>query len=401
MGRPPAAGLVESICNEASQTTDLDDFGDDWFLEPLAAWAEDLFQPNLNDFGRRFLRTLAVRDVARRLRVLATLRDNPEIAEVPIPPILYITGMERSGTTLLHNLLALHPRARPFRRWELMEPVPPPEAAIYDTDPRSAKVQASIGPLRGSMLEHMHWVNADDPEECVWGYIDAVSMLGQSASICMPAWRAFLAGADFTPVFEHYRRLVQLLLWKHPVPPGGFLVLKAPQIGRSIASMAAVFPEAIFVVTDRDPFRCIVSMAVLGEAIVEPFCVENPISNDGANDRLALQMTCPKLEAIAAFTTSTPERVLHIGYPTLLSNSAGTASAIFDAVGEPAADTAPAVEAFLAAQRAGKRAAPPRELDSMGYVRDVVWVEPAIASYCERFGIVPERTRLTGGGPPG
>jgi hypothetical protein len=397
MGRT-AAGIVESICDEASQATDLHDFGDDWFLEPLTAWAEDLLHPNLNDFGRRFLRSQAVRDVARRLRVLATLRDNPEIAEVPIPPILYITGMERSGTTLLHNLLSLHPLARPFRRWELMEPVPPPETATYDADPRSARMQASMDPLRGSMLEQMHWVNADDPEECVWGYIDAVSMLGQSASICMPAWRAFLAGADFTTVFEHYRQLVQLLLWKHPIPPGGFLVLKAPQIGRSIASMASVFPEAFFVVTDRDPFRCIVSMAVLGEAIVEPFCVVNPITDDGARNRLTLQMAGPKLDAIAAFTDASPRRVLHIEYPALVREPASSASVVLDAAGAPPVEMAPAVEAFLAGQRSGRRAAPPRALDSMAYTHDDVWADPAVASYCERFGIAPEHTRLTGGG---
>ena len=162
----------------------------------------------------------------------------------------------------------------------------------------------------------MHWVNADEPEECVWGYIDAVSMLGQAASICMPAWRRFLAEMDFTPVFEHYRQMVQLLLWKHPVPPDGFLVLKAPQIGRAIASLATMFPEAFFVVTDRDPFRCIVSMAVLGEVIVDPFCVENPITNDGTRSRMTLQLTRPKLKAIASFTTSAPERVLHVAYPS-------------------------------------------------------------------------------------
>ena len=161
-----------------------------------AAWAEDLEQSNLTDFGRTFLRSLAVRDVGRRLRVLQTLREHPEIASVPIPRIVYVTGLERSGTTLLHNLLAQHPRGRALLRWELMEPVPPPDAETYTTDPRIATVQASIDKLRGSTLERMHWVNADEPEECVWGFIDAVSMLGQAASMCMPQWRRFLTEED-------------------------------------------------------------------------------------------------------------------------------------------------------------------------------------------------------------
>ena len=108
-----------------------------------------------------------------------TLREHPEIASVPIPRIVYITGLERSGTTLLHNLFALHCYGRALLRWELMEPVPPPEVQTYATDARIGTVQASVDKLRGSTLEHMHWVNADEPEECVWGFIDAVSMLGQ------------------------------------------------------------------------------------------------------------------------------------------------------------------------------------------------------------------------------
>jgi hypothetical protein len=205
-------------------------------MGPLRAWATDLQQPNLTEFGRRFLRSLAVRDLARRLRVLHTLREHPEIAEVPIPRIVYITGLERSGTTLLHNLLALHPQARALLRWELMEPVPPPTAQTHATDPRIGAVQASLDKLRGSPLERMHWVNADEPEECAWGFIDSVSMLGQAPAMCMPAWRRFLAEEDLTPAYEHYRRVVQLLLWKHPVGPDGFLVLKAPQISRHVAA---------------------------------------------------------------------------------------------------------------------------------------------------------------------
>ena len=157
----------------------------------------------------------------RRLRVLETLRQHPAIADVPIPPIVYITGLERSGTTLLHNLLALHRDARVLRRWELLEPVPPPETATYDSDPRIARVQERADVLRGTMLEHMHSVNATDPEECVCGFIDSVSMLAWAAGPCLPTWWRFLTAADLDPAFENYRRVVQLLLWKHPVGPAG------------------------------------------------------------------------------------------------------------------------------------------------------------------------------------
>jgi hypothetical protein len=391
---------VRAMRDAAVAATGLDDFGDEWFMAPLEAWAADLEQPNLTDFGRRFLRSLAVRDLARRLRVLETFREHPEIASVPIPRIVYITGLERSGTTLLHNLLALHRRGRALLRWELMEPLPPPDARTYATDPRIDTVQASVDKLRGSTLEHMHWVNADEPEECVWGFIDAASMLGQAAGMCMPQWRRFLAEEDLTPAYENYRRVVQLLLWNHPVDPNGFLVLKAPQIGGQIAAFAGVFPEADFVITDRDPFRCIVSIAVMGESIIEPFCIENPLTNDGTRDKVVLSFIRHKLAALSAFSDAAPERVTHVAYPALVGDPKGTASRTLSALGlRVDQNLTGRIDTFLHAQRTGARAAPPPQLATMGYAHDDVLSDPAISDYCRTFGIEPERSRLTGTQP--
>jgi hypothetical protein len=393
MAKPSAHRLLD----EATRLTGLDDFGDEWFLGPLSAWVEDLEQGNLTEFGRRFLHSLAVRDLARRLRVLEVLRSQPEIADVPIPPILYVMGLPRSGTTLLHNALALHAHARPFLRWELMEPVPPPEAATYETDPRVAVVQTSVDKLRGSLLERMHWVNADEPEECPWGFVDAVSMLGQGVAWCMPHWGRFLGEEGMTPAFEHYRRVVQLLLWKHPVRAGGFLVLKAPQIARHIAEFAAVFPEAHFVVTDRDPFRCTVSIAVLGHSIVGPFCIENPLAGDGARDARVSTWVQGSLAALAAFTDAAPHRTTHVAYPDLVTRPGAVAQAILAGAGLPTDDGLPGqVESFLEAQRKGRRLDPPADLDTMGYGHDEVMANPVVDEYCRRFGVQPETRRLTG-----
>ena len=294
---------------EASATTGLDDFGDQWFEGPLEAWAADLRQVNLTDFGHDQLRRAAVSDLARRLRVLQTLRDVPAIANVRIPPIIYVTGLERSGTTLLHNLLAQHTRARAMLRWELEQPLPPPETQTYESDPRIGFVQSSIDTLRGSVFERMHWVNADEPEECVFGFIDVVSMLGQAAAFFMPRWRRFLVEEDLRPAFENYRRLLQILLWKHPVDSDGFLVLKSPQVATHIVEFAEVFPEARFVIPDRDPFRCVVSMASMVHALAEPFCHVNPLDRDGARDRLALSWVEPKFEPLTKLSSGQPARV--------------------------------------------------------------------------------------------
>lgn len=388
---------VEGILEDAAAAADLDDFGDEWFLGPLTAWVEDLAEPYLNDFGRSFLRRLAVRDVARRLRVLDVLRQHPEIAEVPIPPLIYITGQWRSGTTFLHNLLVRHRATRAPLRWELMEPVPPPEAECYASDPRIAAVQAAIEKLRGSLIERMHWVNADEPEECAWGFIDAMSMLGQSAALWMPRWRTFLMAQDPTPAYEHYRTVLQILLWKHPLAPNGRLVLKSPQVALHLGACAAVFPEAHFIVLDRDPFRCAVSAAAMVHSIVEPFCKENPLTDDGSRDRNVLGWMSQSLATVSEFTTAQPDRATHIAYPDLLADPITMAHGLFAATGLPTDDGVDAeIAAFLEGQRTGARPAPPEQLPTMGYTEDNVWSEPAVRDYCRRFNVQPETERLVG-----
>jgi hypothetical protein len=57
------------------------------------------------------------------------------------------------------------------------------------------------------------------------------------------------------------------------------------------------------------------------------------------------------------------------------------------------------VVAYLERQQAGERASPPAVLDPMGYDQAGVWGDPVIRSYCERFSIEPERTRLIGAAP--
>lgn len=389
-----------SIIGDAVDKTGIDEVGDDWFLSPLAAWSDDLHGGNLTDSGRTFLRRLAVSDVGRRLMVLQTIREHPEILEVEIPPIVYITGLERSGTTILHNLLALHVRLRPLLRWELMRPVPPPETATYATDQRIAATQASIEPLRGTLLEQMHWVNADEPEECTWGMIDMVGLLGQAAGACMPSWNGFIRSCDMTRPFEHYRQLIQLLLWKHPVEPGEGLVLKAPQTSFNLAQFAAVFPEAHFVIPDRDPYRVMTSTMVMVAALMDAFCVTNPIREALANGFDWLGATGRRLDDITRFGDEQPDRITHIPYPSLTESPRETVVKLAAHLGLAHDDNlGDAIDAFIEGQRAGKRAAPPQQIDTMGVERDDLMSEPAIAAYCDRFAIAPEERRLTGAEP--
>ena len=78
---------MAAIKCEAAAKTDLGDFGDPSFEGPLLAWVNDLRNPKINEFGRKFFRRLAIRDLCWCLKVLAFLTEHPEILEIEIPPL--------------------------------------------------------------------------------------------------------------------------------------------------------------------------------------------------------------------------------------------------------------------------------------------------------------------------
>jgi hypothetical protein len=139
-------GGVDRILADAVEHAGLDDFGETWFLGPLSAYAADLEQLNLTEFGRQFLRSRAVLDLVRRLRVLETLRQHPEIAAVPIPPIVYITGLERTTMSSSSTTATLTSPSRPAARQSATSTAPsllPPSCS--STVPAYAR---SISPAR-------------------------------------------------------------------------------------------------------------------------------------------------------------------------------------------------------------------------------------------------------------
>jgi hypothetical protein len=388
---------VAALKREAIAKTGFDDFGDPVFEGPLTAWANDLINGNLNDFGHQFLRRLGLSDLCRRLKVLAYLAKHPEISEVEIPPIMLIMGAPRTGTTLLHNLMATHPLFRTFLRWELMEPVPSPIPETYTTDPRIAKLQASIDPLRGSLLEQMHWVNADEPEENTWGFFDCTGLLGRSIESTMPTWSNWVWEYDHRATFREFRKLVQLLLWKYPPPRGGHLLLKCVLTTAKIQMFANEFPEANFILVHRDPFRITTSAATIAEGIYQPFIREQPgpLHKDGLHDQNLLKRLKIMFRALIEFKKAEPERVANVQYLDLMNDAVMVTRSAFDYFSvDISEDLEQRIVTFLAQQRSGKRVAPPKKYDTFGYNAEAVWADPTVADYCKFFGVKQERTRL-------
>ena len=197
-----------------------------------------------------------------RLQLTDTWRRHPEILREEVRAPLFVTGSGRSGTSLLHELLAQDPRSRVLRTWEALHPCPPPEAASQETDPRIARADREmrlwerIAPAYGTMHENGGAV----PQECL--YLTAHELQSDllSGSYQVPSYQAWLARSDKTRAYRYHRRMLQLLQWRCP---GERWVLKAPSHLWTLRELFAVYPDARVVQTHRDPLVVMASMTSL------------------------------------------------------------------------------------------------------------------------------------------
>ena len=164
-----------------------------------------------------------------------------------------------------------------------------------------------------------------------------------------------------------------------------------------LATYAAVFPEASFVLLHRDPFRALVSGCATGDAICEAFLdgPPGPLHEDGLRAQQAFTSQRRVLRAVTAFAASDPARCVHVRYADLMHDTVATTRAAYERLDMPVPDDLETnIRAHLRRQRSGARAAPPPTLETFGYRADAVWSDPVVRQYCETFGVTRERSRL-------
>ncbi len=259
----PVELRAEAVLSAARARTGLADFGAPDFRERLGLLCEEWDADRaLTAMHRAVLFGYLLRYASNRLLIEDTLKRHPEILTEKIDRPVIVTGLPRSGTTHLVNLLAADARFHSLPLWESYEPVAlPGEGLLADgTDPRYARCAAAwegmkqVTPLLASMHpmepQHIH-------EELELMGPDFASYNFEWLTMS-PRWRDHYLGTDQTPHYEYLRRVLQLLQWQRRVP-GKRWVLKCPQHLEQLPVLLRVFPDATVVFTHRDPVAVIQS----------------------------------------------------------------------------------------------------------------------------------------------
>jgi hypothetical protein len=247
----------DELIRAARRSTGLRELGDESFRAPLAVLLDSLeHEARLHSVGRLIMKTRIVAALATRLRMHDYLRRHPGVRDLELAPPIVIAGLQRTGTTMLHRLLASDPSLRAVPSWEGMSPVPGRIDRLVETRFVKAKVgELALGYMAPEFFA-IHPAEASAPEEDVLLLDATFFSTTPEATLHVPGFSRWLEQQDHTPAYEDFRLLLRILA--HQRGPRRF-VLKTPHHLEYFDVLRRVFPGVRVVQTHRDPARTLAS----------------------------------------------------------------------------------------------------------------------------------------------
>jgi hypothetical protein len=280
-------------------------FRDLTFLPALRLLLECFEQEaDLSVFGRQAAKWDVLRCLSNLLRFESEEQLHPDILRERIERPIFITGLPRSGTSLLHSLLAFDPALQVPRCWQTIAPYPD-----KGRDRRRQQVERQLQLFQrlAPDMASLHPLSADSPQECTEITSQVFQSLRYEATYRIPAYQAWIDAHGHLPAYRFHKRFLQHL--QHQRRSSRW-VLKCPDHIHALATIESLYPDCGFVFVHRDPLRVIASAAKLTEVVRRPFT-----RTIDRND-IGQQVLARTVEAVETMidSASRGRRIFHIHY---------------------------------------------------------------------------------------
>jgi hypothetical protein len=306
----------------------------------------------------------------------------------PAPDPIFVLGHWRSGTTLLHELLALDPRFTAPTAYACFAPT-----HFLVSRRVLGPIVRLLTPRRRPQDEMLFGV--DRPQEDEFALI-AQGLPSPYCYLMFPGgpspdlrWLDFdgVPPADVARWRRGLRRFLDAFAWRDPRPP----VLKSPAHTARLEVLAAMFPRARFVHILRDPREVIPSTQLTIRAMADAFGLHYP--NTAEAENLVFdwhQRLHRRLEEARSLLD--PARFVELRYEDLVADPGGAMRRVYEglALGDFAA-AAPRIAGYFA-ENAGYR--PRRHKLEPTETRRI---EERCQDMMWRYGYLPSNTAQSGG----
>jgi len=352
--RAALASLTQSLNEDAALN----------FIGKIAAWID------------------CTRMAATHLRIEQALRETPETEQIELPTPVFVLGLFRSGTTILHRLLGEDPDNRTLPHWESFDPVHTPEGP----EPRQRKLAGmlTLANIISPSIRAIHPMDAHQTDECRGMFTNVFRTPQFNVQYRVGGYVNWLLSQDATIAYRHHRRQLQLV-HRHR-PHGKRFVLKDPTHTFFVDAILGVFPDARFVFIHRDPAETLSSICSLHAYTRSVFSSDIEAHAIGAelSDSYMMRLLEP---AVAAVDRLPAGRVAHVRSPDLSRDPVGTIAEAYRALGmELGKEARLAMQEYMQAKC--ERASPRHIHVAEGFGLDPAEIRERFESYCARFDLL-------------
>jgi hypothetical protein len=388
---PAWIGLdADELLEQARRRTGLDDFGGGEFLVPYRIFLRAVeSEAKLHALGRMLVRGDVLTWLENRLRLHDSRKREPAIAAQRIERPIFITGLPRTGTTILHELFMQDPDNRVPLHWEVRFPCPAPESASYASDARIAHAEDELQLWNQIVPEYaaMHELGARIPVEDI--QITPPSFVSDElmGRHVVPSYAAWYASADKAPAFAFHRRFLQHLQSRHAARRW---VLKSPSWLGLLPVLFGEYADARVVITHRDPLRVLPS--VVSILYSTAFVRSDAVDAETFKGWFSPETCRALLDAMCAVRDSgrvAPAQFCDVLYADLVRDPAGAVARVYERFGlafRP--ELGERIRAYVAAKPRGKHGAHRYAFEALG--RNEGAERERFRSYQERFGVPSE-----------
>lgn len=370
----------------------LSDFGDPSFRPALDRMLQSIRdEAAMTPAGQQMFAHRVLESLSNRLTLEDYCKRHPEILAERVERPIVIVGLPRTGTTMLHRVLARDPRFYTMAWWEARFPSPLSDDGVVHPQRRIDMAKAEVKGMITAVPEvlAMHPLDAELPDEEVLlmehAFMSAIDSYGN-----VPGYMDWLWQQDQTPAYRYLRRQLQFLQWQkrqRGVTAERWL-LKAPHHIHLMPTLFKVFPDVKVIQTHRDPLQTIPSMGSFAYTLWKIFSDRADPVQAGRqwSDKFARGMQ----RAMAFRDTQPHDRFMDVWYLDAVARSMEVVERVYPFAGMSLDDTTrEGMRQWLANSDRDKRPAHDYDMERMGLSGPQL--ERDFAAYRERY-VLPRQS---------